>query len=85
MGRTIPSFRIALSQEERRWKNFRSKLPKQDKKEFDYMFSTAKLYISSGMMTHKPIVIHPLLMSVIFHHYKQLSQILQKNGENLQN
>lgn len=85
MGRTIPSFRIALSQEEKRWRKFRSKLPKQDKKTFDDMFSFAKLYISSGMMVHKPIVIHPLLMSVIFHHYKQLSEIMQKRGENLQN
>lgn len=85
MGRTIPSFRIALSHEEKRWKDFRSKLPKQDKKIFDDMFSFTKLYISSGMMSHKPIVIEPLLMSIIFHHYKQLSQILQKRGENLQN
>jgi len=85
MGRTIPSFRIALSQEEKRWKDFRSKLSRQDKKILDGMFSFTKLYISSGMMAHKPIVIHPLLMSIIFHHYKQLSQILQKRGEILQN
>lgn len=85
MGRTIPSFRIALSQEEKKWKEFRSKLTKQDKKTFDSMMSATKLYISSGMMTHKPLVIHPLLLSIVFHHYKQLSQILQKRGEILQN
>ena len=85
MGRTIPSFRIALSQEEKKWKTFRSKLSKQDKKTFDDMFSFTKLYISSGMMSHKPVVIQPLLMSLVFHHYKQLSEILQKRGKNLQN
>ena len=83
MGRTIPSFRIALSQEEKRWKSFRSKLPKQEKKSFDNMLSATKLYISSGMMAHKPIVVEPLLMSIVFHHYKQISQILQKRGRNL--
>jgi hypothetical protein len=35
MGRTIPSFRIALAMEETEWKPFRNDLDKSDRKKFD--------------------------------------------------
>jgi hypothetical protein len=38
MGGTIPSFRIALEMEERRWKPFCTALDKSDRKKFDEMF-----------------------------------------------
>jgi len=39
MGRTIPSFRLASVEEERKWKVFRNALDKSDRKLFDEMFS----------------------------------------------
>ena len=72
LGRTIPSFRIALYQEEKKWKNFRDALDKKDKKTFDEMFATARLYISSCMMSCRPVRLQPILMSVVFHHFKQI-------------
>ena len=38
MGRTIPSFRIALAMEKEDWKPFRNALDKKDRKEFDEMW-----------------------------------------------
>ena len=72
MGRTVPSFRIALHEEEKRWKKFRQSLDKKDKKTFDEIFTTAKLYISSCMMSCRPIRIQSIVMAVIFHHFKQI-------------
>jgi hypothetical protein len=47
MGRTIPSFRIALSMEEAEWKPFRNTLDTSDRKKFDEMlFDIPRLYIS---------------------------------------
>ena len=47
MGRTIPSFRIAIVLEEEKWKLFRKYLKnKKDKKLFNEMFSVARLYNS---------------------------------------
>jgi hypothetical protein len=43
MGRTIPSFRISSIIEERKWKQFRNLLDKEDKKMFDEMFLLARL------------------------------------------
>jgi hypothetical protein len=47
MGRTIPSFRIALETEELDWKKpFRNALDKSERKKFDdEMFDISRLYI----------------------------------------
>jgi hypothetical protein len=47
MGRTIPSFRIVLEMEERRWNPFRNALDKSDRKKFDEMFDIPRYYISA--------------------------------------
>jgi len=72
MGRTIQSFRIAGAMEEREWKPFRNSLDKSDRKIFDQMFSCALLYNSAASYAGKPIRIHPIFLSIIFHHYRQL-------------
>jgi hypothetical protein len=75
MGRTIPSFRLASAEERKEWKEFRKALDKSDKKAFDIMFDIAHLYNSASSYAAKPIRIHPIFISIIFHHYKQLVQI----------
>jgi hypothetical protein len=72
MGRTVPSFRLAHMHEEREWQEFRNALSKQERKAFDRMFATSRLYISACSYAARPIRIQPILMSIIFHHYKQL-------------
>ena len=78
MGRTIPSFRIGSVEEQKEWKNFRQALDKSDKKAFDDMFSISHLYYSACSFAAKPIRIHPIFMSIIFHHYKQLIEIKEE-------
>jgi hypothetical protein len=78
MGRTISSFRLASVEEQKDWKEFRQVLDKSDKKTFDDMFSIAHLYNSACYFAAKPIRIHPIFMSNIFHHYKQLIEIKEE-------
>jgi hypothetical protein len=75
MGRTIPSFRMASVEERKEWKEFRKALDKSDRKTFDAMFDIAHLYNSASSYATRPIRIHPIFMSIIFHHYKELVQI----------
>ena len=75
MGRTIPSYRIAIEMERNKWKIFRQRLDKKDRKIFDEMFSYSRLYNSGGSNACRPILIHPILMSIIFEHYKQLKKL----------
>jgi hypothetical protein len=78
MGRIIPSFRLAATEEQKEWKEFRHALDKKDRKVFDDMFSTASLYNSACSFAAKPITIQPIFMSILFHHYKQLTNIKEE-------
>jgi len=75
MGRTVPSYRIAAEMERSKWKIFRQSLDKKDRKIFDQMFSYSKLYNSAGSNACRPQLIHPIIMSIVFEHYKQLKKI----------
>jgi hypothetical protein len=78
MGRTIPSITLAMREEIEGWKPFRMALDKADRKAFDNMTDIPHLYRSSCMMSANPIVIHPIFMSIIFHHYKQLHDLVTR-------
>jgi hypothetical protein len=71
MGRTIPSFGVASEIEIRKWRSFRHALDKKDRRTFDEMLSLPRLYNVAGAMACRPIVIHLILMSIIFEHYRQ--------------
>ncbi|HEX5922022.1 MAG TPA: hypothetical protein VFY55_09635 [Nitrososphaeraceae archaeon] len=75
MGRTVPSYRIASEMERSKWKSFRQRLDKKDRKIFDKMFSYSRLYNSAGSNACRPILIPPILMSIIFEQYKQLKKL----------
>ena len=75
MGRTVPSYRIASEIERDKWKIFRQSLDKKDKKLFDQMFSYSRLFNSAGSNACRPVLIHPIIMSIIFEHYKQLEKL----------
>ena len=75
MGRTIPSFRIAVVLEEKKWREFRKYLRnKNEKNIFTHMFSIANLYNSASSNAVNPIRIYPIMMSIVLHHYKTLKE-----------
>lgn len=78
MGRTIPSFRLACMAEELRWRKFRSKLSKGDRKKFDEMFSTSRLYNSACANSARPIVLECVIMSIILNDFKRLTELMEK-------
>jgi hypothetical protein len=53
MGRTIPSFRVALEIEILKWRPFRKLLDKQDRKGFYEMLSIPRFYNVAGTMEIK--------------------------------
>ncbi|MDQ3854261.1 MAG: hypothetical protein M3299_15705 [Thermoproteota archaeon] len=81
MGRTIPSFRIALEMEQAEWKPFRNALDKSDRKKFDEMFDIPRFYISACSYSVQYVRLHPILISIIFHHYKQLTECISEVEE----
>jgi hypothetical protein len=78
MGRTLPSFRIALDMEKADWKPFRNALDKSERKDFDDMFDIPRLYLSACSNSVQLVPLHPIIMSILFHHYKELTQLLSE-------
>jgi hypothetical protein len=78
LGRTIPSFRIALDIEKAEWKPFRNALDRSERKEFDEMFDIPRLYLSACSNSVQLVPLHPIIMSILFHHYKELIQLLSE-------
>ena len=75
MGRTVPAYRLAAERERRKWNVFRERLDKDERKLFDEMMLYPRLYNVAGIGTCKPVLIQPMLMSIIFEHYKQISEM----------
>lgn len=65
----------------RKWKIFREQLDKSERKIFDEMMCYPRLYNVAGIGSCKPVFIQPMLMSIVFEHYKQLTK-LQENTIN---
>jgi hypothetical protein len=83
MGRTIPSFRIALEMEKEEWKPFRNALDKSDRKIFDEMFDIPRFYISSCSYSVQPVRLYPILMSILLHCFSQLVECSKQVEETM--
>ena len=55
MGRTVPSYRRASERDKRRWKPFKERLNKSEKKMFDEMMSISSLYNVAAVCSCKPV------------------------------
>jgi hypothetical protein len=78
MGRTIPSSRNVLAIEKAEWKPFRNALDKSERKDFDDMFDIPRLYLSACSNSVQLVPLHPIIMSILFHHYKELTEIISE-------
>ncbi len=81
MGRTVPSFRIAEAMEVGDWKAFRRALPKGERKLFDEMLDTARLYISASSSAVRTSRFEGMAMALLFHHFRQLRELMELTGE----
>jgi hypothetical protein len=82
VSRTVPSFRMAAEIERTKWRQFRSYLDKKDRKEFDQMYDYFELNSAACSNACRPVVIHAVLMSIIFEHYKQLTTLVEQQNIN---
>ena len=77
----MPSFRIAHAQEQSRWRGFRNKLDRADRKLLDELFDASRLYLSACACSAKPVRLHPIFMAMAFHNYKLMRQIMQEGAK----
>jgi hypothetical protein len=80
LGRTVPSFRLALAEEESEWRDYRKHLDDSERKDFDDMFAIPRLYISACSGAVGLVRIYPIFITILFHHYRELMNIARQIG-----
>lgn len=81
MGRTVPSYRLALEEEIGRWKCFRKTLQSDEERQaFDEIMDMCR---SNGMASGaacSPIIFEPMIMSILLAQQKKIRK-LEKNWQ----
>ena len=77
MGKTVPSYRIALETEINRWKGFCAALRIEERAAFKTLMDACRSYASAASNATQPVLFEPMAMSIML--YQQMSlQKLQK-------
>ncbi len=75
MGRTIPSFRIALEEEIASWRAFRASLGPGSRQSLDELFNEARTYCSASSNSVRPTKFDGMLMGMLAAHEGKLQRL----------
>jgi len=82
MGKTVPSYRMALEDEIGRWKNFRNGLANEEEMQaFDVLMDMCRNLASASSCACKPIIFEPMTISILIAQQKKIKQLEQKLNE----
>lgn len=75
MGRTIPSWRMAVEEEARRWDRFRGLLRPEDREIFEEMVYECRRYASEASAGCFHCRAEGMFLSILFAHHRQLKKL----------
>ena len=79
MGKTIPSYRMAIECEIANWKGFRDGLANEEEKEaFDDVIDMCRMQAAAGSNACKPILFEPMIMSILLEQQKRIRALQRK-------
>jgi hypothetical protein len=75
MGKTVPSYRIALENEIYSWNNFAKTLSSEDVEAFEELMDACRNYASAGSNATRPVVFEAMAMSIMLFQQKKLNRL----------
>jgi hypothetical protein len=78
MGRTVPTFRLALEQEIALWQHFRKALRPKDRIIFDKLLDKARIHGDAGMLANRPVIMDTAFMAVLLEQQKEIDHLQQQ-------
>ena len=82
MGKTVPSYRMALEFEIERWKDFRKALQSEEEREaFDWLMDMCRNNAMASGAACNPVIFEPMVMSVLLAQRKLLQELEYKLNE----
>ena len=81
MGKTVPSYRMALEDEILRWSSFAKALRTEEREAFEIIMDACRNYASAAGNATQPIIFEPMVMSILLHLQMQLNRLEKKLNE----
>jgi len=82
VGKTVPSYRMALEFEISRWKNSRGALSSAEEKQaFDVFMDMCRDNAMASGNACNPIIFEPMVMSILLSQLKEMPQLEYKLNE----
>ena len=75
MGKTVPSYRMALEDEIARWHGFARALRAEEKEAFEAIMDSCRSYASAASNATNPVIFEPMAMSVMLHLQMRLTKL----------
>jgi hypothetical protein len=81
VGKTIPSYRMALEFEIERWKGFRKTLTSEDKQAFDDLMDMCRNNARASGNACNPVIFEPMVLSILLAQQKKIWEIEKELNE----
>jgi len=82
MGKTVPSYRMALEFEIERWKGFKKALTSQeDREDFEELMDMCRNNAMASGNACNPIIFEPMVLSILMAQQKRIWEIESKLNE----
>jgi hypothetical protein len=82
MGKTVPTYRMALEFEIEGWKGFRKALPNEEEREaFDTMMDTCRNNAMASGNACNPVIFEPMIISILLAQQKRIIWIEEQLNE----
>jgi hypothetical protein len=81
MGKTVPSFRMALESEIDRWSGFGRALRQPERGAFEELMDMCRGFASAGGCATNPIVFEPMAMSIMLAQQMRIRELEKKMQE----
>ena len=79
MGKTVPTYRMAIEGEISNWKGFRDALASEEEKQaFDQVMDLCRVQAMAGSSACNPILFEPMVMSVLLGQQKMIRTLQRK-------
>jgi len=65
LGKTVPSYRVALDHEIQRWNGFAKVLRQNDREVFEQLMDICKNYASAASNATRPVLFEAMVMSIL--------------------
>ena len=75
MGKTVPSYRMALEAEIQRWKGFARALRVEECQAFEALMDACRSHASASSNATNPVIFEPMVMSILLHQQIRISKL----------